>query len=51
MFQRFPFRFCKKYICDCCLTDEDIIDKMITEEMERIRRQNIYQGKVLLLGN
>ncbi|CAF4312198.1 unnamed protein product, partial [Adineta steineri] len=41
----------KDYACDCCLTPDEIINKDINKSLERIRRKNFNERKLLLLGN
>ena len=50
MFKYFPFRYCKEYVCDCCLNEEEKIDKFITKQLKRMAAQSIYEGKIVLLG-
>ncbi len=50
MFNRFLTPCCKDYACDCCLNDDEIINKDINEQLKRMRRQNIHERKLLLLG-
>jgi hypothetical protein len=50
MFHKFPIPCCKDYICDCCLNADGIINKRINQELQRFRRQNLFERKLLLLG-
>jgi hypothetical protein len=50
MFNQFPIACCKDYACDCCLNDDEIINKHINEQLKRLRRQNLHERKLLLLG-
>jgi hypothetical protein len=50
MFNRFLTPCCKDYACDCCLNNEEIINKNINEQLKRMRRQNLHERKLLLLG-
>jgi hypothetical protein len=50
MFHKFPINCCKDYVCDCCLNEDDIINKHINQELQRFRRQNLFERKLLLLG-
>ncbi len=50
MFHEFPIPCCKDYVCDCCLNEDDMINKHINQELERLRRRNLYERKLLLLG-
>ncbi|CAF2332385.1 unnamed protein product [Rotaria sp. Silwood2] len=51
MFNRFIPSCCKDYICDCCLTPIEIINKDINEQLKQWRRENLHERKLLLLGN
>ncbi|CAF1085986.1 unnamed protein product [Adineta ricciae] len=51
MFNRFLAPCCKDYACDCCLTPEEVMNKDINDYLKRIRRQNLHERKLLLLGN
>jgi hypothetical protein len=42
---------CKEYACDCCLNDDEIINKDINAQLKIMRRQNLHERKLLLLGN
>ncbi len=50
MFHKFPINCCKDYVCDYCLNEDDIINKHINQELQRLRRQNLFERKLLLLG-
>ncbi len=50
MFNKFLPPCCKDYVCDCCLNDDEIINKDINEQLKRMRRQNLHERKLLLLG-
>ncbi len=50
MFNQFLPHCCKDYACDCCLNDDEIINKDINEQLKRMRRQNLHERKLLLLG-
>lgn len=50
MFNPFLTPCCKDYVCDCCLTADEIINKDINEELKRMRRQKLSERKLLLLG-
>ena len=50
MFNRFPIPCCKHYVCDCCLTDAEVIDKDIAKQLKQGRRRNLNERKLLLLG-
>jgi hypothetical protein len=50
MFNRCLAPCCKDYACDCCLTPDEIINKDINEQLKRMRRQNLHERKLLLLG-
>ena len=50
MFNRFLAPCCKDYACDHCLTPEEITNKDINEQLKRLRRQNLHERKLLLLG-
>ncbi len=50
MFKQFPLRYCKDHLCDCCLNQADKLNKYITKEIKRKRVKNLYEGKMILLG-
>ncbi len=50
MFKQFPFRCCKDYMCDCCLNEDEIMDKIINKQIKQVRVRNLYEGKLILLG-
>jgi hypothetical protein len=50
MSKQFPIRCCKDYVCDCCLNEDEKFDKHINKQIKRIREQNLYERKVILLG-
>ncbi len=51
MFREFPFRCWKDYVCDCCLNESEKADKMFNKEDKERRARNLYEGKLILLGN
>jgi len=51
MFNRILSPCCKDYVCDCCLTDDEIITKHINKDLKQWRRQNLHERKLLLLGD
>ncbi|CAF0775269.1 unnamed protein product [Rotaria sp. Silwood1] len=51
MFNRFLPSCCKNYVCDCCLTTDEIINKGVNEQLKQWRRENLHERKLLLLGN
>lgn len=50
MFNRFLTPCCKEHVCDCCLNGDEIINKDINTQLKRMRRQNLQERKLLLLG-
>ena len=50
MANRFMMGCCKDHLCDMCLSEEERINKHINQELQRLRRQNLYERKLLLLG-
>ncbi len=50
MFEQFPFRCCKDYMCNCCLNEEEITDKLISKQIKQMRARTLYEGKLILLG-
>ncbi|CAF0987549.1 unnamed protein product [Adineta steineri] len=42
---------CKDYVFDWCLNDDDVINKHINHELQRLRRKDLSERKLLLLGN
>lgn len=50
MFDEFPVSCCKPYACDFCLNEQEIIDKHISIYLKQMRRQNLNERKLLLLG-
>jgi hypothetical protein len=37
-------------MCDCCLNEDEIMDKIINKQIKQIRVRNLYEGKLILLG-
>ncbi len=50
MFNRCLAPCCKDYVCDCCLTTDEVINKAINTQIKQMRRQNLHERKLLLLG-
>lgn len=50
MFNHVMLPCCKDYLCQCCLNEEDRINREINEDIKRWRRQNLHERKLLLLG-
>ncbi|CAF0786611.1 unnamed protein product [Didymodactylos carnosus] len=44
-------RCCHRCACECCLTEEERINRDIDRELRQLRRKNLYERKLLLLGN